>query len=138
LNLPETVDDYFEGCRRNDRNEKPMTDLASGKCVPCRKGDPALTDTEIAELMPQIPAWDLIEADGIPRLQRVFKFKNYVETMAFVNKIAMTAEKEDHHPLMVVEWGRVTVQWWTHVVKGLHQNDFVMAAKTDVFFLDAN
>lgn len=111
-----------------------MTDLASGKCVPCRKGELPLTDTEIAELLPQIPAWDLIEADGIPRLQRAFKFKNYVEAMAFVNKVAMTAEKEDHHPLMVVEWGRVTVQWWTHVVKGLHQNDFVMAAKTDGFF----
>lgn len=108
-----------------------MTNLASGKCVPCRKGDPALMDAEIAELMPQIPAWELIRTDGIPRLQRGFKFKNYVETMAFVNKVAMTAEKEDHHPLMVVEWGRVTVQWWTHVVKGLHQNDFVMAAKTD-------
>jgi 4a-hydroxytetrahydrobiopterin dehydratase len=110
-----------------------MTDLASGKCIPCRTGDPALTEVEIAERLPQIPEWELIEADGIPRLQRVFKFKNYVEAMAFANKVAMTAEKEDHHPLMVVEWGRVTVQWWTHVVKGLHQNDFVMAAKTDIF-----
>ncbi len=108
-----------------------MTDLASGKCIPCRKGDPALANTEIAGLLPQIPEWELIETDGIQRLQRVFKFKNYVEAMAFTNKVAMTAEKEDHHPLMVVEWGKVTVQWWTHVVKGLHQNDFVMAAKTD-------
>jgi 4a-hydroxytetrahydrobiopterin dehydratase len=111
-----------------------MTDLAAGKCIPCRKGDPALTDAEIAERLPQIPEWELIEADGIPRLQRAFKFKNYVEAMAFTNKVAMTAEKEDHHPLMVVEWGKVTVQWWTHVVKGLHQNDFVMAAKTDMLF----
>lgn len=108
--------------------------LAGGKCIPCRKGDPALTDAEVTKLLPQIPEWELVEVDGIKRLQRVFKLKNYVEAVAFTNKIAMTAEKEDHHPLIVLEWGRVTVQWWTHVVKGLHQNDFVMAAKTDEYF----
>ena len=108
--------------------------LFDGKCIPCRKGDPALTDAEVTELLPQIPEWELVEVDGIKRLQRVFKLKNYVEAVAFTNKIAITAEKEDHHPLIVLEWGRVTVQWWTHVVKGLHQNDFVMAAKTDEYF----
>lgn len=108
--------------------------LAEGKCIPCRKGDPALPDAEVTELLPQIPEWELVEVDGIKRLQRVFKLKNYVEAVAFTNKIAMTAEKEDHHPLIVLEWGRVTIQWWTHVVKGLHQNDFVMAAKTDELF----
>lgn len=108
-----------------------MTNLAAGKCIPCRGGDPSLTDAEIADLQPQIPEWQLVEVDGIKRIQRIFKFKNYIEAVAFTNKIAMTAEKEDHHPLIVLEWGRVTIQWWTHVVKGLHQNDFVMAAKTD-------
>ena len=108
--------------------------LAGGKCIPCRKGDPALTDAEVNELLLQIPEWELIEGDGSKRLQRVFKLKNYVEAVAFTNKIAMIAEKEDHHPLIVLEWGRVTIQWWTHVVKGLHQNDFVMAAKTDELF----
>ncbi len=105
--------------------------LSEGKCIPCRKGDPALTDAEVNELLPQVPAWELVEVDGIKRLQRVFKMKNYVESVAFTNKIALIAEKEDHHPLIVLEWGRVTVQWWTHVVGGLHQNDFVMAARTD-------
>ena len=108
--------------------------LAEGKCIAYRNGDPALTDAEVTELLPQIPEWELVEVDGIKRLQRVFKLKNYVEAVAFTNKIVMTAEKEDHHPLIVLEWGRVTVQWWTHVVKGLHQNDFVMAAKTDEYF----
>ena len=108
--------------------------LAEGKCIPCRKGDPALTDAEVTELLPQIPEWELVEVDGIKRLQRVFKLKNYVEAVAFTNKIAITAEKEDHRPLILLEWGRVTVQWWTHVVKGLHQNDFVMAAKTNEYF----
>ncbi|MCQ3936839.1 MAG: 4a-hydroxytetrahydrobiopterin dehydratase [Chloroflexi bacterium] len=111
-----------------------MTDLASDKCIPCRKGDPALTDAEIAELLPHVPEWQLVEVDGIKRLQRVFKLKNYVEAVAFTNKTAMTAEKEDHHPLIVLEWGRVTVQWWTHAVGGLHKNDFIMAAKTDALF----
>lgn len=108
--------------------------LAEGKCIPCRKGDPALTDAEVRELLPQILEWELVEVDGIQRLQRVFKLKNYVEAVAYTNKLAMTAEKEDHHPLIVLEWGRVTVQWWTHVVSGLHQNDFVMAARTDKLF----
>jgi 4a-hydroxytetrahydrobiopterin dehydratase len=108
--------------------------LAEGKCIPCRKGDPALTDAEVNELLLQIPEWELIEGDGSKRLQRVFKLKNYIEAVAFTNKIAMIAEKEDHHPLIVLEWGRITIQWWTHVVKGLHQNDFVMAAKTDELF----
>ena len=75
-----------------------------------------------------------MEQDGILRLQRVFKFKNYSQALEFTNKIAAIAEQEDHHPLIVLEWGRVTVQWWTHVVKGLHKNDFIMAAKTDELF----
>lgn len=105
--------------------------LAAGKCVACRGGDPFLTDDEIANLHPQVSEWQLKDVDGIPCLERVFKFKNYAEALAFTNKIAVIAEEEDHHPLIVLEWGRVTVQWWTHVVKGLHKNDFIMAAKTD-------
>lgn len=111
-----------------------MINLAAGKCLPCRGGEPALTDAEIADLQLHVSQWQLKEVGGIKRLERVFKFKNYVEAVAFANKIAMTAEKEDHHPLIVLEWGRVTVQWWTHVVKGLHKNDFIMAAKTDEMF----
>ena len=111
-----------------------MINLAAGKCVPCRGGEPALTTAEIADLRLHVPQWQLKEVDGIQRLERVFKFKNYAEAITFTNKIAAIAEEEDHHPLMVVEWGRVTVQWWTHVVKGLHKNDFIMAAKTDEIF----
>lgn len=111
-----------------------MINLAAGKCIPCRGGEPALTVAEIANLRLHVLQWQLKEVDGIQRLERVFKFKNYAEAIAFTNKIAAIAEEEDHHPLMVVEWGRVTVQWWTHVVKGLHKNDFIMAAKTDEVF----
>lgn len=108
-----------------------MTELAQLKCVACRGGEPPLTEAEIAELHPQVPEWQIVARDGIPRLERVFKLKDFIEAAAFTNKIAMIAEKEDHHPLIITEWGRVTVQWWTHKIKGLHKNDFIMAAKTD-------
>jgi 4a-hydroxytetrahydrobiopterin dehydratase len=108
-----------------------MTELTKLKCVACRGGEPALTDAQIAELHSQVPDWQVKDVDGIKRLERVFKLKNFIEAVAFTNKIAMIAEKEDHHPLIVTEWGRVTIQWWTHKIGGLHQNDFIMAAKTD-------
>ena len=72
--------------------------------------------------------------DGIPHLERVFKLKNFVEAIAFTNKIGIIAEEEDHHPFIIIEWGRVTVQWWSHKIRGLHKNDFIMAAKTDEIF----
>ena len=109
-----------------------MTELSQLKCVACRGGDPKLSDSEIANLREQVSGWQLIEVGGIMRLEKVFKFKNFVEALAFTNKLGAIAEEEDHHPLIVTEWGRVTVQWWTHVVKGLHKNDFIMAAKTDM------
>ena len=108
-----------------------MNNLAQLKCIACRGGDPSLTDAEIADLQPHIPQWQLVTQDNILRLQRVFKLKDDAQALEFTNKIAAIAEAEDHHPLIILEWGRVTVQWWTHVVKGLHKNDFIMAAKTD-------
>lgn len=108
--------------------------LAAGKCVPCRGGEAPLTEAEIAELHPQVSNWQVKQVDGVQRLERVFKLKDYASALAFTNKIAAIAEEEDHHPLIVLEWGKVTVQWWTHVVKGLHPNDFIMAAKTDLLF----
>ena len=111
-----------------------MADLYQMKCVACRGGVPTLTDNEIAELLPQVPEWQVKEVDGVKRLERVFKLKNFIEAIAFTNKIGLISEKEDHHPLIVTEYGRVTVDWWTHKIKGLHQNDFIMAAKTDRLF----
>lgn len=111
-----------------------MTNLAAGKCVACRGGEPALTDLEISELHPQVVDWQIVERNGIPLLQRVFKLKNFTEAIAFTNKIGAIAEEEDHHPLIITEWGRVTVQWWSHKIKGLHKNDFIMAAKTDKIY----
>ena len=111
-----------------------MDKLYSMKCVACRGGEPTVTDAEIAELHPQVPEWQISEVDGVKRLQRVFKLKNFIEAVAFTNKVSMISEKEDHHPMIITEWGRVTVQWWTHKIRGLHKNDFIMAAKTDEIF----
>ena len=111
-----------------------MEELSKLKCVACRGGEPTLTDAELAELSPQVSDWEIIEVDGIKRLQRIFKLKNFIEAVAFTNKVAMISEKEDHHPLIITEWGRVTIQWWTHKIKGLHKNDVIMAAKTDAMW----
>ena len=108
-----------------------MINLAAGQCVACRGGEPTLTDTEIEDLLLHVIGWQVVERNGIPLLQREFKLKNFVEAIDFTNKIAVIAEEQGHHPLIITEWGRVTVQWWTHKIKGLHRNDFIMAAKTD-------
>lgn len=111
-----------------------MSELSQLKCIACRGGDPKLTDSEIADLLPQVADWQMIEVDGIQRLQRVLKLKNFMQALELANKVGEIAEEEDHHPMLVVEWGRLTILWWTHVVKGLHKNDFIMAAKTDAIY----
>ena len=108
-----------------------MTDLSKLKCVACRGGEPTLTDEQITALQPQVREWRVKEENGEKRLERIFNFKNFAEAITFTNKVGVAAEEEDHHPLIVTEWGKVTVQWWTHKIRGLHQNDFIMAAKTD-------
>ena len=111
-----------------------MSELSQLKCIACRGGDPSLTEVEISTLLPRVNGWVVKDIDGIKRLERVFKQKNFAAALEFTNKIGKIAESEDHHPLIILEWGRVTVQWWTHVVKGLHKNDFIMAAKTDELY----
>jgi len=108
-----------------------MTELFRMKCVACRGGEPPLTDGQKAELLPQVPEWRVRAVDGVERLERTFKLPDFAEAVAFTNHVAELAEAEDHHPLIITEWGRVTVQWWTHKIRGLHQNDFIMASKTD-------
>ena len=111
-----------------------MNNLASGKCVSCRAGEPTLTDKEIEDLLPQVKDWQVKEVNGEKRIERVFKLKNFAQALEFTNKIGAIAEGEGHHPLIITEYGRVTVAWWTHIIKGLHKNDFIMAAKTDELF----
>ena len=116
-----------------------MINLAAGKCVACRAGEPGLTGDEIADLLPLVPQWQVVIRDGIPHLERVFKFKNFAQALEFTNKVGAIAEEENHHPLIMTEWGKVTLDWWTHKIGGLHKNDFIMAAKSEeVYDKDAS
>lgn len=108
--------------------------LQDFQCVPCRGSEPPATAQEIAAYKVQIPEWKIVEIEGVPRLERTFKFKNFAQALTFTNQVGGIAEEQDHHPVLVTEWGRVKVSWWTHKIKGLHRNDFVMAAKTDALY----
>ena len=108
-----------------------MDHLTNKTCVACRVGAPLATENEINEFKQQIPNWTIIEENEIKRLKRVFTFNNFVDAVAFTQKVAVLAEDESHHPSILTEWGKVTVCWWSHKIKGLHVNDFIMAAKTD-------
>lgn len=105
--------------------------LTSEFCQACRPDSPKVTDEERQELKPQIPDWEEVDVNGVPRLKRVFKVDGWMPAVRLTNAIAALAEEEDHHPVIRLEWGKVTVSWWTHAIKGLHRNDFIMAAKTD-------
>ncbi len=82
-------------------------ELVQMKCTACRGGEPTVTDTEIAELHPQVPEWSIIEREGIRRIERVFRFENFTGALAFTNKVGEIAEGEGHHPAILTEWGRL-------------------------------
>jgi 4a-hydroxytetrahydrobiopterin dehydratase len=108
--------------------------LTTERCDACRADSPRVTADEERGLKPQIPDWEIIEVDDVQRLRRTFKFKGWLLAVQFADAVAALAEAENHHPTILIEWGKVTVTWWTHAIKGLHRNDFIMAAKTDQEF----
>jgi 4a-hydroxytetrahydrobiopterin dehydratase len=108
-----------------------MSTLQESRCTACRADAPRVTEEEVAELKPQIPEWEVVDRDGTLRLERNFRLKNFAQALDFTNKVGALAESEGHHPAILTEWGSVTVTWWTHKIRGLHRNDFIMAAKTD-------
>ena len=108
-----------------------MEELSSQKCEVCRVGAPTLTPVQVTGFQPQVPDWQVVEENGVQKLRRVFKYKDFAQALAFTNRVGAIAEEEGHHPSILTEWGRVTVTWYTHKIKGLHRNDFIMAAKTD-------
>lgn len=111
-----------------------MAKLTEQHCEVCRAGAPEVSADEQRALLLDIPGWEVIERDGEKQLQRAYRFGNFVDAQAFVNRVADLAESENHHPALLLEWGRVTVRWWTHKIGGLHRNDFIMAARTDTLF----
>ncbi len=109
-----------------------MSDLASQTCEACRADAIKLTPDEIHAHLKEVDNWRVDTVENVPQLVKVFTFKNYVQATAFANKLCEVAEQNEHHPSALIEWGKVTVCWWSHKIKGLHHNDFVMAAKTDL------
>jgi 4a-hydroxytetrahydrobiopterin dehydratase len=108
-----------------------MVTLTQETCVACRKDSPRVTEEEVVQLKPQIPDWEMNEVNEVPRLERTFKFPNFLGALAFTNRVGELAEAEGHHPALLTEWGKVRVSWWSHKIRGLHRNDFIMSAKTD-------
>lgn len=108
-----------------------MVELSKQHCEACSADAPLISDAELRELMPAIPDWQVIVVDGIMQLQREFTFRNFVDAMAFSNRVGDLAEAENHHPAILTEWGKVTVTWWSHKIRGLHRNDLILAARTD-------
>jgi len=111
-----------------------MAELTQLKCIACRRDAPRVTETEIAEFLPQTPEWEIVERQNIERLERIFKFDDFPHALAFTKSVGELANAEGHHPALLTEWGRVTVTWWTHKIRGLHCNDFIAAAKTDQLY----
>lgn len=113
-----------------------MTDLNAQNCQACHADAPKVSDEELASLISQIPEWRVEVRNNIMQLERDFKFKNFKQAIAFTNRVADMAEGEGHHPALLTEWGKVTITWWSHSIKGLHKNDFVCAAKTDALLTE--
>ena len=107
---------------------KPRS-LADGHCTPCRGGIPPLNHTEAVEYLEQLPDWELTE--GATWIQRTFPFPDFRTALAFVQRIGEVAETQDHHPLITFGWGFCTVRLQTMKIKGLHLNDFILAARID-------
>ena len=89
---------------------------------------------QISEFQNNYLEWELIEDNQVPQLKRVYKFNDYIGAVDFTKKIADISEKENHHPSILLKWGKVIARWWTHKIKGLHENDFIMSAKTDEIY----
>ena len=108
-----------------------MSELAERNCQPCRSGFTAGGRLDAARAAGATDGWSIEQADGMDQLRAQFDFANFAKALAFANRVGELAEAADHHPRIVLEWGRVEVRWWTHAIGGLHENDFIMAARTD-------
>jgi 4a-hydroxytetrahydrobiopterin dehydratase len=129
----------FDATGSAPREDAVMSDdtatLAGRSCTPCRGGVPPLDAAEAEQLRRQTPDWVL--RDGVQRIERTFKFKNFAKAFGFVARVAALAEDEGHHPDVAFGWGYVTISLQTKKIHGLHENDFIMAAKLDAIAREA-
>jgi len=108
-----------------------MSELATMVCTACRGDEPPLSRAEIEEYHRQVPDWQVERLEGVDQLTRLFRFTNFAEALEFTNQVGALAEEQGHHPSILTEWGRVTLRWWTHKIRGLHRNDITMAGKSE-------
>lgn len=105
-------------------------ELTEKKCKPCEGGMPPLTEEEVKQYRKEVNTkWEVVE--GGKKIRREFVFKDFMEAMKFVNKVAVVAEADDHHPDIHIHYRRVILELWTHAIGGLSENDFIIAAKID-------
>ena len=109
-------------------------DFIEMTCEACRAGAPPASDSEIESFLQQSPDWQRLVIDNEPRLRRVYPFSNFALALAFTNAVGEMAEAEGHHPALLTEWGRVTVDWWTHKIRDIHLNDLILAARSDALY----
>ena len=112
-----------------------MENLAQEQCVTPKGDVPKLSDAEIQELHLNAPMWEVADAEGGKQLQRTFDFDRYPDGVIFASRIGRLAQEQDHHPTITILFKKVKLEWNTHAVKGLHRNDFIMAAKSDETYL---
>jgi len=105
-----------------------MSELAAKNCVPCKGGVPPLAGRELETLAMQVPQWTVVNGH---HLTRAFKFSDFAQALAFVNKVGAIAEQQGHHPDILLAWGKAEVTTWTHKINGLTESDFILAAKID-------
>ncbi|MCB1668574.1 MAG: 4a-hydroxytetrahydrobiopterin dehydratase [Pseudomonadales bacterium] len=114
-----------------EKKQIAQPSLASEQCEACRADSPKVPEQEIPVLLTQLPGWSMQTIDGVMQLTKTFHFRNFAEALRFTNRLGSFAETANHHPAILLEWGHVSVTWWTHKIQGLHRNDFIAAAKTD-------
>jgi 4a-hydroxytetrahydrobiopterin dehydratase len=114
-----------------------VSELTQTSCVPCKGGVPPMTDAEVTKLAPAVPEWRRVVRDGIARIEREYAFEDFRHALDFAVAVGELAEREQHHPDLHVSWGKVRVETWTHKIKGLHRNDFILAAKSDQLYAAA-
>ena len=106
-----------------------MNELASKECVPCRGGVPPLKGEDVTKLQAELEGWEVVNEH---HLRKEYKFKDFQESQAFVNRVGDLAEGQGHHPDICFGWGRAEITIWTHKINGLTESDFILAAKIDM------
>ena len=111
----------------NSRKLMSKNNLVQKKCIPCQGGIPPLSEVAAKKFLEQVDGWELVE--NVKKIQKKFEFKNFVESMEFINKVAEIAEQEQHHPNIKINYNKVSIELYTHAINGLSENDFILPAK---------